>query len=117
MKKILMSLIVASVLIVSFGFVAAKGGFDANGFNARANNFVGTGSSWCLYKGLSEDCLGNYGNDKLVMKWNEAWDECNAAGNNDEDACAGAWLNNEWNGAFPGGSGEVWHLGRIRTRK
>jgi hypothetical protein len=48
-----------------------------------------------------------YANDKLVMKWNAEWDR-----GNDEswsNPPYDAWENNEWNGAIPGGSGEVWH--------
>ena len=88
---------------------SAGGGFDQNGYNATARLFNGTGSSWCLYKGLSADCEGSYGNDRLVMKWNAAWDACNAAGGDDASACAGAMLDNEWNGKVPGGSGETEH--------
>jgi hypothetical protein len=50
-----------------------------------------------------------YGNDKLVMKWNAAWDACNAAGNDSVSACLGAWTSNEWNGNVPGGSGVTDH--------
>ena len=48
-----------------------------------------------------------YANDHLSMKWNAAWDACNAAGT--PDACAGAWTDNEWNGKVPNGSGQNWH--------
>ena len=51
--------------------------------------------------------LGDYDNDKLVMKWNAEWDRGNAEGwsNPPYDA----WENNQWNGSAPGGSGAVWH--------
>ncbi len=88
---------------------AAGGGFDQYGYNNGAHLFNGTGASWSLAKGLPADYLGIYAPDKLVMKWNAAWDACNAAGNDDAGACAGAWTTNEWNGRFPGGSGENWH--------
>jgi len=52
---------------------------------------------------------GVYSDDQLIMKWNAAWDECNDAGNNDPIACTGAWIDNEWNGMTPDGSGAVWH--------
>ena len=41
------------------------------------------------------------------MKWNAAWDACNASPS--PETCAGAWEDNEWNGKTAGGSGEVWH--------
>jgi len=82
-------------------------GFDANGYNRCAGNFNGTGSSWCVAGGQAADCMGIYSADKLVMKWNDAWDACNALGT--PEACAGAWNDNEWNGMGKGGSGAVWH--------
>ena len=51
--------------------------------------------------------LGIYANDKLVMKWNAEWDRGNTEGW--AYPTYNAWLNNQWNGAFPGGSGSVWH--------
>jgi len=86
----------------------AAGGFDQYGYNNDARIFNGTGSSWCVAGGQAADCLGIYSADKLVMKWNAAWDACNAAGNADASVCAGAWTDNEWNGQ-DGGSGQVWH--------
>jgi hypothetical protein len=89
---------------------AAGGGFDQYGYNNGARVFNGTGSSWCLAGGQAADCMGDYSNDKLVMKWNAAWDACNDAGNLDPAACSGAWLTNEWNGkGVKNGSGSVWH--------
>ena len=90
--------------------LAAAGlGFDQYGYNDRARIFNG------LADGVDGTLDGKvwgsaaYAKDRLVMKWNAAWDACNAAGNNDASACAGAWTDNEWNGAGAGGSGEVWH--------
>ena len=85
----------------------ASYGFDQNGYNYCARIFNGTGSSWCLARGAPSGCLGIYSPDKLVMKWNAAWDACNNIGT--AGACAGAWTDNEWNGKIAGGSGEVWH--------
>ena len=51
-----------------------------------------------------------YANDHLVMKWNAAWDACNANGFNDPAYCAGAWTTNEWNGMVPGGSQWTDHI-------
>jgi hypothetical protein len=82
-------------------------GFNQYGYNYCARIFNGTGSSWCLAREAPLDCLGSYSGDKLVMKWNAAWDACNASPS--PDTCAGAWTDNEWNGKTAGGSGEVWH--------
>lgn len=87
-------------------------GFNEFGYNYTARIFVGTGGSWCAAKGYGWDCAGYapmipYANDQLVMKWNAEWDR-----GNDENWANPpyeAWENNEWNGAVPGGSGEVWH--------
>ncbi len=92
----------------------AAGGFDQYGYNNTARIFNGTGSSWCqgkfgLNKATCDASLGAYANDKLVMKWNAAWDACNAAGTNSAADCLGAWTDNEWNGLVPGGSGETAH--------
>ncbi len=113
-KKIILMGAVALVAVLGIvATVSAKGGFDEFGYNDTARVFNGTGSSWCLAGGRAANCVGDYSNDKLVMKWNAAWDACNAAqGTLDENtaaACAGAWTNNEWNGMAPGGSGAVWH--------
>ncbi len=109
-KKIILMGAVALIAVLGIvATVSAKGGFDEFGYNDQARVFNGTGSSWCLAGGQSANCVGIYSPDKLVMKWNAAWDDCNDAGNDDEDACAGAWTSNEWNGNVPGGSGEVWH--------
>jgi hypothetical protein len=87
---------------------AAGGGYDQYGYNLTAHNFNGTGSSWCLAGGQAADCLGIYSADKLVMKWNAAWDACKTAGYDDASVCAGAWTDNQWNGRS-GGSGQIWH--------
>jgi hypothetical protein len=89
------------------GTTAARG-FDVNGYNDCARIFNGTYSSWCVAGGQLPGCVAApYTNDKLVMKWNAAWDACNYLGT--PDACAGAWTDNEVNGKITGGSGEVWH--------
>lgn len=89
-----------------------ENGFDEWGYNRTARVFNGTGLSWCIEKlKLSEDgCrayMGAYADDKLVMKWNAEWDRGNDEGWNTPPY--DAWLNNQWNGMVPGGSGEVWH--------
>lgn len=88
--------------------VFAKGGFDQYGYNYTARLFNGTGSQWCQKKGLADDCLGIYSNDKLVMKWNAEWDRGNKE--NWLTPPYDAKLDNEWNGlGNTGGSGSVWH--------
>jgi hypothetical protein len=88
-------------------FSAAGNGFDQYGYNNTARIFNGTGSSWCLAKGMAADCLGINSPDKLVMKWNAEWDR----GNDEKWANPpyAAWEDNEWNGNCEGCSGQVWH--------
>ena len=109
MKKMFMAG-VGFLLLVSM--VSAAGGFDQYGYNDKARIFVGTGSSWCQGKLAQSESycdayMGAYAKDKLVMKWNAEWDRGNAEGW--ANGPYAAWENNEWNGAVPGGSGEVWH--------
>ncbi|OGG13815.1 hypothetical protein A2773_05660 [Candidatus Gottesmanbacteria bacterium RIFCSPHIGHO2_01_FULL_39_10] len=96
------------ILAISAVSAFAAGGFDQYGYNDTARIFNGTGSSWCLAKGLPANCIGIYSPDKLVMKWNAEWDRGNAEGWTDP-AGYDAWLNNEWNGKVKGGSDAVWH--------
>lgn len=128
MKKIMITLFVISMLAVSVGFVfAAKPdnvgtcilanndvvatGFDEYGYNRCAHQFVGTGMSWCMGKfGNAAWCEANYGpwgDDKLKMKWNAEWDRGNVEDWN--DGPYDAYLDNQWNGMVPSGSGETWH--------
>ncbi len=87
------------------------GGFDDSGYNRTARIFNGTAMQWCMEKvGDEEWCEGYLGdtvNDHLIMKWNAEWDRGNAE--NWSNGPYSAWENNEWNGSFPGGSGDVWH--------
>lgn len=90
-----------------------RNGFDQYGYNDRARIFVGTGSSWCqgklsMTKTECDAYMGAYANDKLVMKWNKTWDECNTSFT--DKVCKGATLTNEWNGNVPGGSGDTEHF-------
>ncbi len=114
MKKIL-GLFIGLVLVLTFAVsVHAAGGFDQYGYNNSARIFNGSLSGWCnkLYNN-TDNCVGSpyetWANDHLTMKWNAAWDACNKAGNLGSIACTGAWIDNEWNGMVPNGSGEVWH--------
>jgi len=86
----------------------ASNGFDEFGYNDRARIFVGLADG--VDRNLNGAVWGDptYANDKLVMKWNSEWDRGNDEGWSDPNGYD-AWENNEWNGAVPGGSGEVWH--------
>jgi len=114
MKKLVILVAGVVFLIATTPTLAIKPtdkGFDEFGYNYHAGNFVGTGSEWCQGKlGWTEsDCnahMGIYANDHLKMKWSKAWDD--ARFHEGEWTCD-AWVDNQWNGAFPGGSGEVWH--------
>ncbi len=99
------------VLVLAYAIPAAAdgGGFDQYGYNVTARIFNGTGSSWCLAKGGTANCLGIYSPDQLVMKWNAEWDRGNDENWSDPNGYHGAWTDNEWNGKCAGCSGEVWH--------
>lgn len=114
MKRILFLAAIAIVLtlVVTPIFAAQPDdkGFDQYGYNNNARIFNGTGESWCMAGGQAQtwcdDYLGSSVNDKIVMKWNAAWDACNE--DNTPEACSGAWTSNEWNG-MKDGSESVWH--------
>ncbi len=108
-KKLLiggtLSLVVLALSAVS---VFAKGGFNQFGYNYGARIFNGTNASFCASLKAPSNCDGNpY--DKVIMKWNAQWDNCNANGYNNPKYCLGAWVDNEYNGKVPNGSGVVWH--------
>jgi len=90
----------------AFASHATTKGFDQYGYNYQARIFVG------LADGVDRNLDGNvwgdpaYANDRLVMKWSKAWDDARFHG---APWAPGAWVDNEWNGAVSGGSGEVWH--------
>lgn len=112
MKKIFSIVMVLVILLsVPVSALAAGGGFDQYGYNDTGRIFNGTGSSWCVAGGGTEtSCavsMAPYANDQLVMKWSDDWDRGNTEGWT--GVYDKAWTSNEWNGAFPGGSGEVWH--------
>ena len=92
------------------------GGFDSFGYNYTARVFNGTYLQWCAEQGITDPvaCSNDLGgasvNDQVIMKWNAAWDACNASPILSRPAnCAGAWTDNEINGMVPGGDGSVWH--------
>ena len=127
MKQLMLVLVVLALLIAPSTAIADKptgfddkgnttgstsdNGFDEWGYNRTARIFSGTGWLWCMGKvGDVDWCtayLGPYRDDKVIMKWNAEWDRGNAEdwANPPYDA----WLNNQWNGMAPGGSGETWH--------
>ncbi len=115
-KKIAALAAVGAILLSATAIFAAKPldkGFDEFGYNLTANNFVGTGSSWCQGKlgwdkATCDVYMGIYANDKLKMSWNEEWDRGKSEGWTDSGGYEGAWSDNQWNG-MAGGSGEVWH--------
>ena len=108
MKKLLIGSIIAALLVASVGIVMA----EPTGYNNNARVFVGTGLQWCMQKfsqteDYCRDYLGVYADDKLKMKWNAEWNRGNDEGW--DTPPYDAYLDNQWNGMFPDGSGEVWH--------
>ena len=103
----------AIAALILAGLVApasAVGGFNQYGYNYGAHIFSGLADG--VDKNLDGAVWGDptYANDHLVMKWNAAWDACNANGFDDPAYCAGAWVTNEWNGMLPGGSQWTEHV-------
>lgn len=112
MRRLIGMLAVVGALVAILAvpaLVSASGGFNQFGYNNGARIFVGKADG--VDKNLDGAVWGDptYANDHLVMKWNAQWDNCNANGFNDPAFCAGAWLDNEWNGQVPGGSGVSEH--------
>lgn len=107
MRKIILSLFIVFVLTIGVKTVFAAGGFNGFGYNYNARIFNGLADG--VDKVLDDTVWGDptYANDHLTMKWNAAWDNCNA--DRSPENCKGAWTDNEWNGKVKDGSGEVWH--------
>lgn len=110
MKKILSIITGAIFVFMLVSSVSAKG-FDESGYNDKANLFNGTVMQWCMNKinnqSYCDSVYGYWGNDKLMMKWNDEWNR-----GNDENWSKppySAWLSNLYTGKVPNGSGEVWH--------
>jgi hypothetical protein len=103
-KIMLVIAVMAALFVVPVA--AAKNGFDEFGYNYQAQLFSGKADG--VDRVLDGRVWGDptYANDHLVMKWSKAWDDARFHG---APWTPDAWENNEWNGAFPGGSGEVWH--------
>ena len=85
-------------------------GFNACGYNYGARVFSGLADG--VDNNLDGTVYGDptYANDHLIMKWNAAWDACNANTYNDPAYCLGAWDTNEWNGMLPNGSSVTEHV-------
>lgn len=117
-KKMLIAFVATVCLMMAIAPVLAQGGFNEYGFNYNARIFVGVGENWYRGKyGLPVWHEGDpflwdetYGRDHLVMKWSKAWDDARFHG---ADWTPEAWCTNEWNGMFPGGSGETWHYTNV----
>ena len=89
---------------------SAANGFNQYGYNYGAHIFSGLADG--VDKNLDGAVWGDptYASDHLVMKWNAAWDSCNANGYDAATYCAGAWVTNEWNGMLTGGSKWTEHV-------
>lgn len=110
--RLLAGVSLISVLLLSFFSPSAfaAGGFNEYGYNYNARIFSGPADG--VDKKLDGKVWGDptYAADHLVMKWNAAWDACNANGYNNPKYCAGAWTTNHWSGNVPGGSGWSEHI-------
>ncbi len=124
-KVILISVLILGLVLIAGVTFAAKG---PSGYNWKAKVFVGTGMQYCqqrysptITKDACEAKIGEDADDHLVMKWSRAWHMAifgpdNIRGGPDilswsdaVDQYGSAWVNNQWNGMFPGGSGESYH--------
>jgi hypothetical protein len=105
MKKLIF-LLVTILLLATPTTAIGAGGFDEFGYKYQAHIFVGPADG--VDRALDGKVWGDptYANDRLVMKWSKAWDDARFHG---APWTPDAWVNNEWNGEVPGGSGEVWH--------
>src|SRR3989304_316073 len=103
-KKILVGAASGAILLgAAIAPAFAAGGFDEFGYNYNARVFVGPADG--VDRVLDGMVWGDptYANDHLVMKWSKAWDDARFHGG---PWTPDAWVNNEWNGNVPGGSGE-----------
>ena len=100
----LRAILVASVLLLAMSVPASAsgGGFDQYGYNYTSRIFVGAADG--VDRTLDGTVWGDptYANDHLVMKWSKAWDDARFHG---AAWTTDAWVNNEWNGMNPDGSG------------
>ena len=98
--------VVASLALIG-GVALAAGGFDQYGYNYGARLFSGPADG--VDRTLDGTVWGDptYANDHLVMKWSKAWDDARFHG---APWTPDAWLDNEWNGNVPNGSGWTEHV-------
>lgn len=98
----LRAILVASVLLLAMSVPASADGFDQYGYNYTARVFVGPADG--VDRVLDGAVWGDptYANDHLVMKWSKAWDDARFNG---APWTTDAWVNNEWSGMNPDGSG------------
>ena len=109
-------MVAAVVLLVGTTIVVmAKGnrsnnpsgnGFDELGYNRSVRIFEGAADGVDGALDNKVYSLALYANDHLKMKWNSEWDRGNQEGWN--NGPYSAWIDNNWNGQVPNGSGEVW---------
>ena len=99
---------VFAIFLIAFPLSASAGGFDQYGYNDTARIFNGPADG--VDRSLDGTVWGDptYASDHLSMKWNAEWDRGNDEGWTDL-AGYDAWINNNWSGQAPDGSGEVWH--------
>ncbi len=104
MKKLVLAIV--PVLLLAMVLSVSASAFDEFGYNYQAMVFVGKADG--VDRNLDGTVWGDatYANDHLVMKWSKAWNDSRFHG---VPWTPEAWETNEWNGAIPGGSGEVWH--------
>ncbi|EKD65040.1 MAG: hypothetical protein ACD_50C00207G0002 [uncultured bacterium] len=104
------SLVVATVAVLAGNDNRSNNptgrGFDALGYNRDTRIFEGASDGVDGTLDGATYGLTVYANDHLKMKWNAEWDRGNAEGWN--NGPYGAWIDNNWNGKVPNGSGEVW---------
>ena len=95
-----------ALMVVGIAYAGLGTGFDEFGYNYKAMIFVGKADG--VDRILDDAVWGDstYANDWLAMKWSKGWDDARFHG---EPWGPEAWEDNEWNGAVPDGSGEVWH--------
>ena len=106
MKKVLMTILVMSVLLIFVSFLVDSKAFDDFGYNYKARVFSGPADG--VDRVLDNAVWGDstYAKDHLKMSWSKAWDNARFY---EADWTCDAWEDNQWNGKVRGGSGEVWH--------
>lgn len=102
------AILVALLLMLAMTVPASAGdGFDQYGYNYTARLFSGPADG--VDRTLDNAVWGDptYANDHLTMKWSKAWDDARFHG---AAWTTDAWVDNEWNGNVPGGSGTTEHF-------